>query len=71
MTLFRWLSNCLSNLFGRTPTYTVKPGDTLSGIALKKYGDGNAYPTIFDANRDKLSDPDKIYPGQVLKIPKR
>ena len=50
-------------------TYTVKPGDTLSKIAKEKLGDGNAYMEIFNANRDQLSDPDKIKPGQVLKIP--
>ena len=50
-------------------TYTVKPGDTLSKIAKQYLGDANAYPAIFDANRDQLSDPDKIKPGQVLKIP--
>ena len=50
-------------------TYTVKSGDTLSKIAKEKLGDGNAYMQIFNANRDQLSDPDKIKPGQVLKIP--
>lgn len=50
-------------------TYTVKPGDTLSKIAKHFYGDANAYPTIFEANRTLLDDPDKIFPGQVLKIP--
>jgi nucleoid-associated protein YgaU len=52
-----------------TATYTVKSGDTLSKIAKEKLGDGNAYMEIFNANRDQLSDPDKIKPGQVLKIP--
>jgi LysM repeat protein len=50
-------------------TYTVKAGDTLSKIAKEKLGDANAYTEIFNANRDQLSDPDKIKPGQVLKIP--
>ena len=50
-------------------TYTVKAGDTLSKIAKQMLGDASAYPAIFDANRDQLSDPDKIKPGQVLKIP--
>jgi nucleoid-associated protein YgaU len=50
-------------------TYTVKSGDTLSKIAKQHLGDANAYMKIFEANRDQLSDPDKIYPGQVLKIP--
>lgn len=50
-------------------TYTVKPGDTLSKIAREHLGDANAYPKIFEANRDQLSDPDKIKPGQVLRLP--
>ena len=50
-------------------TYTVKSGDTLSKIAKEHLGDANAYMKIFEANRDQLSDPDKIKPGQVLKIP--
>jgi nucleoid-associated protein YgaU len=50
-------------------TYTVKAGDTLSKIAKELLGSASAYPQIFEANRDQLSDPDKIRPGQVLKIP--
>jgi LysM repeat protein len=50
-------------------TYTVQSGDTLSAIAKKFLGSANAYMDIFNANRDQLSDPDKIKPGQVLKIP--
>jgi nucleoid-associated protein YgaU len=50
-------------------TYTVKAGDTLSKIAKDQLGDANAYMQIFEANKDQLSDPDKIKPGQVLKIP--
>ena len=50
-------------------TYTVQPGDTLSGIAKKLLGNATDYMTIFNANRDQLSDPDKIQPGQVLKVP--
>ena len=50
-------------------TYTVKAGETLSGIAKSQLGDANAYMKIFDANKDQLSDPDKIKPGQVLKLP--
>ena len=50
-------------------TYTVKSGDTLSKIAKEYLGDANAYIAIFEANRDQLNDPDKIKPGQVLKIP--
>ena len=50
-------------------TYTVKSGDTLSKIAQSLLGDANAYMEIFNANRDQLTDPDKIKPGQVLKLP--
>ena len=50
-------------------SYTVKPGDTLSKIAKEHLGDANAYMKIFDANKDQLTDPDKIKPGQILKIP--
>lgn len=49
--------------------YTVKPGDSLSKIAQEFYGSANKYAAIFEANRPMLSDPDKIYPGQVLRIP--
>jgi nucleoid-associated protein YgaU len=54
---------------GGSQTYTVKPGDTLSKIAKEHLGDANAYLDIFNANKDQLSDPNKIKPGQVLKIP--
>jgi nucleoid-associated protein YgaU len=50
-------------------TYTVQAGDTLSKIAKEHLGNANAYMKIFDANKDQLSDPDKIKPGQVLTIP--
>ena len=50
-------------------TYTVKAGDTLSKIAKEKLGDANAYMEIFNVNKDVLTDPNKIKPGQVLKIP--
>lgn len=49
--------------------YQVKPGDTLSKIAKEMYGDANKYGAIFEANKPMLSDPDKIYPGQALRIP--
>ncbi|TVQ52709.1 MAG: peptidoglycan-binding protein LysM [Rhodobacteraceae bacterium] len=49
--------------------HTVERGDTLSAIARKHYGDANAYTKIFEANKPMLSHPDKIYPGQVLRIP--
>jgi nucleoid-associated protein YgaU len=50
-------------------TYTVKAGDTLSKIAKEQLGDANAYMKIFEVNRDKLSNPDLIKPGQVLTLP--
>lgn len=49
--------------------YTVERGDTLSKIAKEQYGNAGKYPVIFEANRPMLEDPDKIYPGQVLRIP--
>ena len=50
--------------------YEVKSGDTLSKIAKAHYGDAMKYNSIFEANKPMLTDPDKIYPGQVLRIPK-
>jgi nucleoid-associated protein YgaU len=50
-------------------TYTVQAGDTLSKIAKETLGNAAAYMKIFEANKDQLSDPDKIKPGQVLKLP--
>ncbi|HSM13005.1 MAG TPA: peptidoglycan-binding protein LysM [Thermoanaerobaculia bacterium] len=49
--------------------HTVVAGESLSKIARTYYGDANKYPVIFEANKPLLSDPDKIYPGQVLRIP--
>jgi nucleoid-associated protein YgaU len=49
--------------------YTVESGDTLSKIAKEQYGDAMKYPVIFEANKPMLEHPDKIYPGQVLRIP--
>lgn len=49
--------------------HTVVSGDTLSKIAKKYYGNANLYPKIFEANQPMLKHPDKIYPGQVLRIP--
>jgi len=49
--------------------YTVVSGDTLSAIAKKEYGNANQYMKIFEANKPMLSNPDKIYPGQLLRIP--
>jgi nucleoid-associated protein YgaU len=50
-------------------TYTVKAGDTLSKIAQEHLGSAGAYMKIFELNKDQLSDPDKIQPGQVLRLP--
>ena len=49
--------------------YTVEKGDNLSAISKKHYGTPNKYNQIFEANKPMLKDPDKIYPGQVLRIP--
>ncbi len=49
--------------------HTVERGDSLSKIAKEHYGSANKYPEIFEANKPMLTDPDKIYPGQVLRIP--
>ena len=57
---------------GELPTarfYTVKSGDTLGAIAKAMYGNAGKYPVIFEANKPMLSNPDKIYPGQTLRIP--
>jgi nucleoid-associated protein YgaU len=50
-------------------TYEVKPGDSLSKISKEFYGNANQYMKIFEANKDQLSDPDKIKPGMKLNIP--
>lgn len=49
--------------------HTVEKGDTLWAISQKTLGDGNRYNEIFEANKPMLTHPDKIYPGQVLRIP--
>jgi nucleoid-associated protein YgaU len=50
-------------------TYTVKPGDSLSKIAQREYGDASEWPRIFEANRATITNPDLIHPGQVLNLP--
>jgi nucleoid-associated protein YgaU len=52
-----------------TKTYEVVSGDTLSAIAKREYGNANDWRRIFEANRDVIDDPDRIYPGQKLRIP--
>ena len=54
---------------GGSRTVTVKSGDSLSKIAKRELGDGNKWKAIYEANRDKIKDPDLIHPGQVLNIP--
>lgn len=53
-----------------TEFYTIKRGDTLSLIAKRYYGNAMKYPVIFEANREVIKNPDLIYPGQVIRIPK-
>jgi nucleoid-associated protein YgaU len=59
----------VSSTVDEATIYTVIAGDNLTRIARHFYGDANAWKTIFDANRDQLTDPDKIKVGQMLKIP--
>ncbi|MCG6897620.1 MAG: peptidoglycan-binding protein LysM [Thiocapsa sp.] len=50
--------------------YVIEKGDTLSAIAKRFYGDANAYPRVFEANREVIKDADLIFPGQKIRIPK-
>ncbi len=59
----------VSDTSGSGTFHDVERGDTLSAIAKKVYGDANKYMVIFEANKPMLSHPDKIYPGQKLRIP--
>ena len=52
-----------------TKIYVVASGDSLSKIARREYGNANEWKRIYEANQDLIKDPDKIYPGQKLKIP--
>jgi nucleoid-associated protein YgaU len=54
---------------GSGQRYVVVNGDSLSKIAKREYGDANKWRTIYEANKDVITDPDLIYPGQELKIP--
>ncbi len=58
-----------TDVIDATQWHEVVPGDTLSKIAEKYYGDSSLYRDIFEANRDQLDDPDKIQVGQKLRIP--
>ena len=60
-----------TNPLEREVTYTVQKGDSLSKIAQAQYGDGKKWKAIFEANRDQITNPDLIHPGQVLKIPSK
>ncbi len=53
-----------------TEYYVIESGDTLWGIAAKFLGNGSKYPDIFEANREVIEDPDKIFVGQKIRIPK-
>ena len=53
----------------RERTITVQPGDSLSKIAKRELGDANKWHAIYEANRDKIKNPDLIHPGQVLTLP--
>jgi nucleoid-associated protein YgaU len=59
----------LLNPYNGFAQYTVVGGDTLSGIAKKFYSDANRWPRIFEANRHQIQDPDRIFAGQVLRVP--
>lgn len=54
---------------GAVQYYEIKRGDTLSAIAKQFLGDANAYPKIFEANREVIKDPNRIFPGQKIRIP--
>ena len=58
-----------ASTIGSGRTYVVVQGDSLSKIAKREYGDANKWPTIYEANKHLITDPDLIYPGQELKIP--
>ncbi|KQX97678.1 peptidoglycan-binding protein [Rhodanobacter sp. Root480] len=66
---FSGLSEHLGSTVDRTSVHAVVEGDTLSSIAQQVYGDGGAWERIYAANRDQLTTPDKLEPGQMLKIP--
>ena len=64
--------NALKNALAESKqrTYVVKRGDTLSGIAKEVYGDGKKWREIYEANKDKIKDPDLIQVGWELRLPK-
>ncbi len=54
---------------GKEEYYVIQRGDTLSHIAKRYYGNANKWPEIFEANREVIQDPDKIFPGQKIRVP--
>lgn len=66
---FSGVQSHVSSTVDETDAWLVKAGDSLSTIAQRVYGDASAWERIFAANRDQLTDPQKIEPGQMLKIP--
>lgn len=60
---------CAPPQMAKMEYYVIQKGDTLSGIAKRFYGDANAYPRLFDANREVIKDPDLIFPGQKIRVP--
>ncbi len=63
-------SNVQSGSSSTAPkTYVVVSGDSLSKIAMREYGSASEWTRIYEANRDLIKDPDKIFPGQKLHIP--
>ena len=61
--------SALLNPYRGFAQYTVVGGDTLSGIAQRYYGDAGKWPVIYEANRYQIQNPDRIFAGQVLRIP--
>lgn len=66
---FSNVTSQVSSTVDESANYIVQKGDNLSKIARHFYGNANAWKSIFDVNRDQLMDPDRIKPGQILKIP--
>lgn len=69
MAILETLSRLLTGIIKPARYHTVVSGDTLSGLAKHYYGDHALFNNIFNANRDQISDPNKIKPGQRLRIP--
>ncbi|WP_300442799.1 LysM peptidoglycan-binding domain-containing protein [uncultured Mameliella sp.] len=63
------LERVVSKGTGPVRSVTIQPGNTLWGISRQRYGDGMQYVRIYDANRDRIRDPDLIYPGQIFDLP--